>query len=212
MSFPQRGTSPHSPHSGNSSHSPQASEASVYGPREVSDKLVGTEKQERPIKKAADANTVCSSKRTPTRRNPRTSTASSLCSTEISRAHSTLPSMTHMPRPIPSVATHYKTPESPSSRMVHTRSPREDSTVARVFNHPCQRLRQKPGRTDRHLGQGFGVMLRERLSWSRALCSVSTTLSRVPFRTRFRRSTGNRRRVSQKNSRICVVSIHVEYW
>lgn len=38
MSFPPRGTSPHSPHSGNSSHSPQASEASMYGPREVSDK------------------------------------------------------------------------------------------------------------------------------------------------------------------------------
>ncbi|KAJ6162602.1 hypothetical protein N7497_002581 [Penicillium chrysogenum] len=34
MSFPHRGTSPHSPHSGNSSHSPQASEASGYGPRE----------------------------------------------------------------------------------------------------------------------------------------------------------------------------------
>jgi hypothetical protein len=44
MSFPPRGTSPHSPHSGNSSHSPQASEASMYGPREVSDKQPRTKK------------------------------------------------------------------------------------------------------------------------------------------------------------------------
>ncbi|CAG8900762.1 unnamed protein product [Penicillium egyptiacum] len=46
MSFPHRGTSPHSPHSGNSSHSPQASEASGYGPREVSDKPSGTSRRD----------------------------------------------------------------------------------------------------------------------------------------------------------------------
>lgn len=170
-------------------------------------------KEKRHIKTAADANTVLfSSKRTATRTNPRTSTASSLCYTETNLVHSTLPSMIHMPRPIHSVVTLYTIPESPSSLMVHTRSPQGESAVARVFNHLCPRLPQKPGRTDKHLGQACGVMPRERLSWSRALCSVSTTRSPVRFRTPFRRSTGNRRKVSRKNSPTYVVSLHMKYW
>lgn len=168
--------------------------------------------EKRAIKTAAEANSLFSSKHTATRTNRRTSTASSLCYTETNPAHSTLPSMTHMPRPIPSVVTHYTIPESPSSPMVHTRSPPGESTVARVFNHLCLRLPQKPGRTDKHLGQACVVMLRERLSWSRAPSSVSTTRSLVRFRTPFRRSTGNRRRVSRKNSPTCVVSLHMKYW